>query len=67
MRFDIVLLDTVFTCSIGIGRHRGMMMANEHIRIGSNSYEKLKTFKYLHSLLTNLNSVHEEIECRLEK
>ena len=29
-----------------IGRHRGMI-ANEHIRIGSNSYEKVKTFKYL--------------------
>ena len=32
-----------------IGRHRGMA-ANEHIRIGSNSYEKVKTFKYLGSL-----------------
>ena len=29
-----------------IGRHRGMM-ANERIWIGSNSYEKVKTFKYL--------------------
>ena len=26
-----------------IGRHRGMI-ANEHIKIGSNSYEKVKTF-----------------------
>jgi hypothetical protein len=26
-------------------------MANEHIRRGSNSYEKLKTFKYLGCLL----------------
>ena len=31
-----------------IGRHRGMI-ANEHIRIGSDSYEKVKTFKYLGS------------------
>ena len=29
-----------------IGRHRGMI-ANPHIKIGSNSYEKMKTFKYL--------------------
>ena len=35
-----------------IGRHRGMI-ANEHIRIGSNSNEKVKTFKYLGSLVTN--------------
>ena len=48
-----------------IGRHRGMM-ANAHIKIGSNSYEKLKTFKYLGSFLTNQNSVQEEIKCRLK-
>ena len=41
-----------------IGRHRGMML-NEHFRIGSNSYEKVKTFKYLGSLLTNQNSIQE--------
>ena len=29
-----------------IGRHRGMI-ANAHIKICSNSYEKVKTFKYL--------------------
>jgi hypothetical protein len=29
-----------------IGRNRGVI-ANEHIKIGSNSYEKVKTFKYL--------------------
>ena len=34
-----------------IGRHRGMI-ANAHIKIDSNSYEKVKTFKYLGSLLT---------------
>ena len=39
-----------------IGRHRGRI-ANEHIKIGSNSYEKVKTFKYLRSLLTNQNSI----------
>ena len=38
-----------------IGRHRGMI-ANEHIKIGSNSYE----------LLTNQNSIQEEIKCRLK-
>ena len=29
-----------------IGRHRGMI-ANENIKIGSNSYEKMKTFKFI--------------------
>ena len=51
---------------MGIGRHRGMI-ANEHIRIdGRNSYEKVKAFKYLGSLLTNQNSIQEEIKCRLK-
>ena len=45
--------------------HQGMI-ANEHIKIGSNSYEKVKTFKYLGSLLTNQNSIQKEIQCRLK-
>ena len=48
-----------------IGRHRGMI-ANGHIKIGSSSYEKVKTFKYLGSLLTNKNYILEEIKCRLK-
>ena len=28
-----------------VGRRRGIM-GNEHITVGSNSYEKVKTFKY---------------------
>ena len=39
------------------------MRANAHIKIGSNSFEKMKTFKYLGSLLTNKNSIREEIKC----
>jgi hypothetical protein len=51
--------------------------ANEHITVGSSSDEKVKTFKYLgcscknrnlyifSSLLTNQNSTHEKIKCRL--
>ena len=31
-----------------VGRHRGML-ASEYIRISSNSYEKVLTFKYLGS------------------
>ena len=42
------------------------MIANEHIKIGSNSYEKVKTFKYLDSLLKNQNSTQEEIKSRLK-
>ena len=41
-------------------------IANAHIKIGSNSYEKVETFKYLGSLLTNQNSVQEEMKCRLK-
>ena len=36
-----------------IGHHRGMI-ASEHIKIGSNSYEKAKTFEYSGSLLKKL-------------
>ena len=43
-----------------IGRHGGMI-AYKHIRIDSNSLGKLKTFKYLDSLVTNQNSIQEEI------
>ena len=42
-------------------RHLGMI-ANVHIKIGSNSYEKVKNFKYLGSFLTNQNSIQEEIK-----
>ena len=48
-----------------IGRNRSVI-ANEHMKIGSNSYEKVKTFKYLGSLFTNQNSIQEEIKCRLK-
>ena len=42
------------------------MIANVHIKIGNNSYEKVKTFEYLGSLLTNQNSIQEEINCKLK-
>ena len=42
-----------------VGYHWGMM-TNKHIKIGSDSYEKVKTFKYLDALLTNQNSIHED-------
>ena len=34
--------------------------------IGNNSYEKVKTFKYLGSLVINQNYIQEEIKCRLK-
>ena len=46
-----------------IERHSGMV-ANQYIRMGSNSCEKVKTFKYLGSLVTNQNSIHDEIKYR---
>jgi hypothetical protein len=36
------------------------MVENEHTTVSNNSREKLKTFKYLDSLLTNENSVQEK-------
>ena len=50
---DVLLKDYKYICLavntrktkyMEIGRHRGVM-ANEHIRLGSNSYEKANTFK----------------------
>ena len=49
-----------------VGRHRGIM-ANKHIRIGSNSYEKVKTFKYLGYLLTNQNFIQKGITVDLKQ
>ena len=42
------------------------MISNEHTTVGSNSYEKLKTFKYLCSLLTNQNYIQDKIKYRLK-
>ena len=41
-------------------------MANEHIMVGSNSYEKVKSLKYLDSLLTNENSTQKEVKYTLK-
>ena len=41
------------------------MTANEHITVGSNYYEKVKSLIYLDSLLINQNYIYEEIKCRL--
>ena len=49
-----------------IARHRGMIAEEQQIRIGSNSYEKVKTFKYLGFLVTYQNYIPEEIKCRLK-
>ena len=41
-------------------------MTNNHIMVGSNSYKKVITFKYLLSFLTSQKSIHEEIKYRLK-
>ena len=61
----LVPVKTRKTKYVEIGHHQGMM-ANEHIRIGSNSYEKVKLFKYLGPVVTNQNSIQNEIKCRLK-
>ena len=42
------------------------MIANEPVRIGSHSYQKVKVFKYLDFLVTNQNSIQKEIKYRLK-
>ena len=59
-------VNTGITKYMEIGRHWGVI-ANDHIKIGRNSYENGKTFKYLGSLLTNENSIQEEIKCVYKK
>ena len=49
-------VNTGKTKYVEIGNLRDMI-ANEHIRIGNNSHEKEKSFKYLGSLVTNQNSI----------
>ena len=44
---------------IEMGSHWGMI-ANEYIKI------KVKTFKYVGSLVTNRNSIQDEIKCKLK-
>ena len=48
-------VNTGKTKYIEVGRH-WEVMANELMTIGNNSFKKEKTFKYLGSLVTNLNS-----------
>ena len=55
--FNFIILCTKSLKLKYTGRHRGML-ADELIRVGSISYEKVKNFKYLGSLLTNQNCIH---------
>ena len=51
-----LVVNTGKTKYLEVGDHRGMI-ANQYIRVGNNSYEKVKIFKHLGSLLTNQNSI----------
>ena len=41
-------------------------MANYYIAVDINSYEKVKTFKYLGALMTHQNSIQDEVKCRFK-
>ena len=58
-------VNTGKTMYIEIRHHRGII-ANEHIRIGSDFYKKVETFNYLGSFVTNKNSFQEEIKLDLQ-
>ena len=61
----VLAVNTGKTKYMEIGRHQGMI-ANVHIKMGGNSYEKVKTIKYLGSLVISQNCIQEEIKCRLK-
>ena len=42
------------------------LAVNENIMVRSNSYEKVKIFKYSGSLSTNQNYIPEELKCGLK-
>ena len=62
----LVIIDFLFPILIRVLREYGFscVIANEHVRIDSSSYERVKTFKFLGCLLTNQNSIQEEI-CKI--
>jgi hypothetical protein len=47
-----------------MGRHPNSGQ-NKNIRIANESFEKVATFKYLGTTLTNQNDIHDEIKSRL--
>ena len=46
---------------VGLNR---VLLENEHITVGSNLYDKVKSFKCLGYLLTNENCIHEYIDLK---
>jgi len=59
------VVNTGKTKYIEIARHL-CMIVNEHIRIGSNSYVRVQTFKYLGSSVINQNSIQDERKFRIK-
>ena len=53
------------TSSVVHGSRMSSRHDGKHVTVGSNPFEKVKTFKYLGSLLKNRNSIHGEIKRRL--
>ena len=64
---DIGLAVTGKTKCVEVGHHRDMMSC-EHIIVGNNSYEKVKTFNYLNSSLTkqSFRLLEMPCECTIE-
>jgi hypothetical protein len=38
---------------------------NQNIKLVNESFEKVARFKYLYTILTNQNDIHDDIKCRL--
>ena len=62
------LLHSPLSSLLGPNIHLMILLSNTFSlpKIGSNSYEKVETFKYLGSLLANQISILDEIKCRLK-
>ena len=55
----------VKTKCLDVARHRDIM-ANNHITVGSNSYEIVENFTYLRSFLRNINYIHEQLRWNVD-
>ena len=52
--------------AVNTGKTEYMEIRSRRGKTANKSYEKVKTFKYLDSLVTNQNYIQDKIKCRLK-